>query len=77
MSTTAELTQELKQVKTDVDDHDKFINGNGKQGAKERLALLEKRDEDLICKIASVDNKINWLIGVVVSLFTIDRKSVV
>lgn len=35
--------EDLAEVKANVKEHDKFINGNGTPGAKTRLALIEER----------------------------------
>jgi hypothetical protein len=35
--------EELQEVKSEVQDLDKFVNGNGTLGAKTRLAVIEER----------------------------------
>jgi hypothetical protein len=40
--------EDLQEVKAEVKEHDKFINGNGTPGAKTRLALVEEKVNDLL-----------------------------
>ena len=56
---------EFRQVKCDVDNHEKFINGNGGgsgSGAKTRLALLEDN-------LKEIKDTLKWLRGAVTGLF--------
>jgi hypothetical protein len=55
----------LPGIEKQVDDHSEWINGNGKVGAKTRLATLEngfQRIEGLLNKLTG------WLIGLVITL---------
>lgn len=55
---------EFKQVKNDVDCHEKFINGNGNgsgSGAKTRLALVEDN-------LKEIKDTLKWLRGAVTGL---------
>jgi hypothetical protein len=55
---------EFKQVKSDVDQHEKFINGNGNgsgSGAKTRLALVEDN-------LKEIKDTLKWLRGAVTGL---------
>ena len=68
----AQITTRVSNLETrmqanekQVADHDEWINGNGKEGAKTRLATLEKglgRIEEQLNKIT------NWIIGLFVTL---------
>jgi len=55
----------LPAIEKQVEDHSEWINGNGKAGAKTRLATLENgfgRIENLLNKLTG------WLIGLVITL---------
>jgi len=55
---------EFRQMKDDVDCHEKFINGNGggsSTGAKTRLALLEDN-------LKEIKETLKWLRGAVTGL---------
>lgn len=55
----------LPAIEKDIEDHAQWINGNGKEGAKTRLATLEKG----LSKIENQLNKlIGWMVGLVLTL---------
>ena len=53
---TATIAEHIKEIAACQDEHDRFINGNGKPGAKERLALLENNFEILNKKLDMIIN---------------------
>jgi hypothetical protein len=59
---TASIAAQLKDIRACQDEHDEFINGNGKPGAKTRLALLEDH-------LGILEKKLDTIISLVAGLF--------
>lgn len=58
-------SQQLKDLESEVKEHDEFINGNGKAGAKQRLGLLEDSVDRIEASIASMNR---WIIGLIITI---------
>lgn len=56
-------TKEFADLRKKVCEHEDWIDGNGKPGAKTRLALLENQFE-------KIEGKLNWILGLMGSIFT-------
>jgi hypothetical protein len=50
--------EDLNEVKAEVKEHDKFINGNGTQGAKTRLVVIEKQLDDWAKRLDKLANDV-------------------
>ena len=48
---------ELDNIKKTLCEHDEFINGNGKQGAKARLDVMDEQME-------TIDEKLDSILGI-------------
>jgi hypothetical protein len=46
--------EDLNEVKAEVKEHDKFINGNGTLGAKTRLEVIEVKVGDLLKRLDKI-----------------------
>lgn len=58
---TSTATQALKDLRVKVEEHDQFINGNGKEGAKTRLKSLEECDKSSAGKLEKIEKKLDVL----------------
>lgn len=54
--------KEFTDLKSKVCEHELWIDGNGKRGAKSRLDLLED-------KFQTIEGKLNWILGLMGSMF--------
>ena len=77
MESTAALTKPVRAKNahsqySDLESVLEWMNGNGKPGAKTRLALLEDRFVNLDEKIDKVDKKLdrimNWVLGIAATI---------
>jgi hypothetical protein len=64
-SVVLDHTSRLKRIEDCEDEHDKFINGNGAPGAKQRLALLEDSVDRIELSMARMTN---WFIGLIITI---------
>ena len=64
-------TTELKELKVQVSEHEIFINGNGKKGAKERMATIELEQSNIKDDIKEIKDGVNkavgWIVGAAIT----------
>lgn len=70
--TTSQLTGEVAHIKETVKQHDEWIEGNGKPGAKTRVTLLENGQKDIKESLEKIYGRINGLIWGVVAAVVIE-----
>ena len=67
--TTAVTRTEFTTLKEEVEDHDHFINGNGKPGAKEKFATIDGRFDGLEERLdklqKTLDRRDGWFVAFV------------
>jgi len=69
--TTAQLTGRVETLEKTVSQHDEFIDGNGKPGAKERIGKLETNYADIKKTLDQMTSRITGLIYTIVGAIII------